>query len=230
MTVDVKGQLVEAIRMLARAEIIDHGGHCSARRSHDTFFINTGRSVRRTLTVADIVAVDLGGNIVEGSAPPPLEFHIHSGIYRGRPDVNAIMHTHPRWSTFLTMTGIGFQPVMPQGALLGVVPVLDSPLSVNTDEAGRRLAETLGSARAVFLKSHGAVVVGADIRECFALVAYAEENAYRQYMASQIGEPYVLSAAEQQACRDNLWAPHLFQKVWDHYRSGLYSEVGRDSM
>jgi L-fuculose-phosphate aldolase len=167
------------------------------------------------------VAVDLAGNNVEGSARPPLEFHIHSEIYRVRPDVNAVMHTHPRWSTFLTMTGIGFKPVMPQGALLGSVPVLDSPLSVNTEEAGRRLADTLGGARAVFLKSHGAVIVGADIRECFALAAYAEENAYRQYMAAQIGEPYVLTAAEQQVCMHNLWSPHLFQKVWDHYWSRL---------
>ena len=220
----LKQQLVDAVRMLAHAEMIDHAGHCSARRDSESLYINSGASVRRSLTVDDIVTIGLDGGVLEGAARPPLEFHIHSEVYRARPDVIAIMHTHPRWSTFLTMTGIGFKPVMPQGALLGAVPVLDSPLSVNTREAGRRLAETLGSARAVFLKAHGAVIVGADITECFALAAYAEENAYRQYMALQIGEPYVLTDAEQQACRHNLWSPTLFQKVWDHYRSRLREE------
>ena len=63
--------------------------------------------------------------------------------------------------------------------------------------------------------------VGADIVECFALAAYVEENAYRQYMAMQIGEPYVFSEAEQQATREKLWSPSLFKKTWDHYYSKL---------
>jgi len=217
----VMQRLVDAIRMLADAEIIDHGGHCSVRQDPLTFHINSGASVRRTLTEADIVAVGLDGATVDGAPKPPLERHIHAEIYRARPDVQAIMHTHPRWSTFLSMTGIAYQPVMPQGALLGVVPVLDSPLSVNTAEAGRRLAAVLGPARAVFLRSHGAVIVGGDIIECFALAVYAEDNAHRQYMALQIGVPYVFTEAEQQACRESLWSAALFQKVWDHYHSKL---------
>ena len=61
----------------------------------------------------------------------------------------------------------------------------------------------------------------ADGYEAFALAAYVEENAYRQYMAMQIGEPYVFSEAEQQACREKLWTRSLFQKTWDHYRSKI---------
>jgi ribulose-5-phosphate 4-epimerase/fuculose-1-phosphate aldolase len=217
----VKQQLVDAIRMLERAEIIDHSGHGSVRRDTGTFYINSGVSVRGALTVDDIVAVDLDGRLVEGTARPPLEFHIHSEIYRARPDVNAVLHTHPRWSTYLTMVGAKFRPVFGQGALLGEVPVLDSPLSINNKPAGERLAATLGGAHAAFLKSHGVVVVGADIIECFALAAYTEENAYRQYMAMQIGDPYVFSEEEQQACRKNLWSAQLFKKAWDHYHSKL---------
>ena len=111
----LKTQLVEAIRMLARAEIIDHSGHGSARRDADSFYINTGASVRGTLTTADIVGVALDGALVEGTARPPLEYHIHAEIYRARPEVNAIMHTHPRWSTLLTMAGVPYQPVFGQG-------------------------------------------------------------------------------------------------------------------
>ena len=217
----LKNQLVEAIRMLARAEIIDHSGHGSARRDPESFYINSGAAVRGTLTADDIVAVKLDGSVVEGHARPPLEFHLHSEIYRARPDVNAIMHTHPRWSTLLTMTGVRYQPVFGQGALLGEVPLLDSPLSINTQAMGLRLASTLGRGIAALLKSHGAVVVGGDVVECFALAAYMEENAQRQYMALQIGEPYVFSADEQEACRKNLWSHALFTKAWEHYRSRL---------
>ena len=216
-----KRLLVESIRMLERAEIIDHNGHCSIRRDARSFHINSGASVRSTLTEADIVAVDLDGNLVEGSARPPLEFHIHSEIYRRRPDVNAVAHTHPKWSTFLTMTGARFKVIYAQASLLGDVPVLDSPLSVNTKAMGERLAAALGEGTALLLKAHGAVTVGADITECFALAAYVEENAYRQYMAMQIGEPYVFTAEEQAVSREKLKAPNLLRKTWDHYRAKL---------
>lgn len=213
--------LVDAIRMLERAEFIDHSGHCSARRDAGSFYINSGASVRSALTIDDIVAVDLDGGLVEGAARPPLEFHLHAEIYRARADVNVVMHTHPRWSTLLTLVGVTFKPVYAQGTLLGDIPVMDSPLSVNTKQMGERLATTLGRARAALLKAHGAVVVGDDVVECFALAAYLEENARRQYMALQIGEPYVFSDAEQQACRQNLWSANLFRKTWEYYRSKL---------
>ena len=216
-----KQQLVDAIRMLERAGYIDHNGHASARRDERSFYINSGASVRGALTVDDIVAVDLDGNLVEGTAKPPLEYHIHSEIYRARPDVNAVMHTHPQWSTYLTMTGTAYLPVYAQGVLVGDMPVLDSVLSINTKPMGEKLAAALGRRPAVLLKAHGAVAVGADIVECFALAAYIEENAYRQYMAMQIGKPYVFSDAERQASREKLWTASLFKKTWDHYHSKI---------
>ena len=217
----VKRQLVDAIRMLEHASMIDHNGHGSARRDDTSFYVNSGASVRGALTIDDIVAVDLGGDLVEGTARPPLEFHIHSEIYRARADVNAVMHTHPQWSTFLTMTGAQYKPVYAQGVLLGNIPVMDSPLSVNTKTMGERLAATLGSRTAVLLKAHGAVTVGADVVEAFVLAAYLEENSYRQYMAMQIGDPYVFTEDEQRACREKLWSAALFKKTWDHYHLKL---------
>jgi ribulose-5-phosphate 4-epimerase/fuculose-1-phosphate aldolase len=213
--------LVHAIRMLTQAELVDYSGHCSVRRDAGSFYINSAASVRSTLTADDIVAIDFDGGLLEGSDRPPLEFPLHAEIYRARPDVHVVMHTHPKWSTLLTMVGAPFRPVFPQGALLGDVPVLDSPLSVNTREMGARAAAALGAGPALLLKSHGAAVVGSGIVQCFALAIHLEENASRQYMAMQIGSPYVFSEAEQEACRARLASPALFQKVWDHYRAKL---------
>lgn len=218
---DVRQRLAEAIRMLERAELMDHSGHASARRDGGSFYINSGASVRSALTAADIVAVDFDGVLLKGTAKPPLEFYIHAEIYRVRPDVSAIVHTHPRWSTALTMTGAAYRPVYAQGVLLGDIPVMDSPLSVNTKAMGERLASTLAGAQAVLLKSHGAVIVGSDVIEAFALATYLEENARRQHLALQIGEPYVFSDAEREACRTNLWSRPLFAKAWEYYRSKL---------
>ena len=220
-TLELRQQLVDAIRMLARASIVDHSGHGSVRRDGESLYINSAASARGALTTDDIVTIDFDGTLVEGSARPPFEFHIHSEIYRVRPDVQAVVHTHPRWSTFLTMVGATYKVVYAQGALLGDIPLLNSPLSVNSRPMGERVAATLGDGPAVLLKSHGAVVVGSDIVECFALAAYLEENAYRQYMAMQIGDPYVFSEQEQQAFRERLRTPTLFRKTWDHYHSKL---------
>ncbi|MDB5772107.1 MAG: class aldolase/adducin family protein, partial [Burkholderia sp.] len=81
-----KRLLVEAILMLERAQVIDFNGHFSARvAGTDHMLINSGKSVRSALTVDDIVTIDFDGNLVEGDAVPPMEFHIHSEIYRRRP-------------------------------------------------------------------------------------------------------------------------------------------------
>ena len=64
-----KQRLVDAIRMLERAGIIDHNGHCSARRDANTFYINSGASMRGSLTVEDIVAFRAGRPIRELEVP-----------------------------------------------------------------------------------------------------------------------------------------------------------------
>jgi len=218
----LKQELVDAIRMLERAEYIDHNGHCSARRDANSFFINSGASVRGALTVDDIVAVDFDGQPIDRrNLKPPLEFPIHAEIYRARPNVNAVFHTHPQWSTYLTMTGVQPKVVYAQASLLGPMPVMDSPLSVGTRAMGETMVEVMGENPVVLLKAHGVVAAAESILECFAYAAYVEENARRQYMAMQIGDPYVFSADEQAACRAKLRSASLFKKTWDHYRSKI---------
>jgi L-fuculose-phosphate aldolase len=216
-----KQQLVDCIRMLERADIIDYNGHASIRAGEQRMFINIGSCQRSQLTAADICTIDFDGNVIEGNGKPPLEFHLHAGIYKARPDVNAVVHAHPKWSTFLTMVGQPYQPVYAQGSLVYPMPVLDSPNSINNPAIARHLAETLGRRPAAMMKSHGAVTVGKSIVEAFVLANYMEENAYRQYMALQIGKPYVFSEQELALCREKLWNESLFKRTWDHFRAKL---------
>ena len=211
---EIKQELVDAIRMLESAEYIDHNGHCSARRDASTFYINSGASIRGSLTVEDIVVVDLDGKPVDGgNVKPPLEFPIHAEVYRARPKINAVFHTHPQWSTYLTMTGVQQKVVYAQASLLGPMPAMDSPMSVNTREMGEKMVAVMGEQPVVMLKAHGVVAAAESILECFAYAVYVEENARRQYMAMQIGDPYVFSDAEQELCRQKLRSPSLYKKT-----------------
>jgi L-fuculose-phosphate aldolase len=218
---ELKQQLVDCIRMLEQSDIIDYNGHCSIRIAVNRILINVGSCQRSRLTADDIVTIDLEGNVVEGKGNPPLERHLHMGIYRVRADVRAIVHAHPKWSTLLTMVGAPYQPVYAQGSLVHPVPLLDSPNSINNREMADRLAATLGDRPAALMKSHGAVTVGRDIIEAFVLANYMEENAYRQYMAMQIGKPYAFSEQELALCREKLWNAGLFKRTWDHFRAKL---------
>lgn len=219
----LKQQLVDCIRMLEHADIIDYNGHVSIRINADQMLINIGSCQRSRLNVEDVCKIDMEGNVLEGSGKPPLEFHLHAGIYRARPDVGAVVHAHPKWSTFLTMVGQEYLPVFAQGSLVFPLPVLDSPNSINNKTMADRLAATLGDRPAAMMKSHGAVTVGKNIIEAFVLANYMEENAYRQYMAMQIGKPYQFSEKEISMCREKLWSESLFTRTWDHFRAKLPS-------
>ncbi len=217
----LKQQLVDCIRMLEHSNIIDYNGHASIRLDEDRMLINSGSCQRSKLTSADICTIDMAGQVLAGSAKPPLEFHLHAGIYRARPDVQAVVHAHPKWSTFLTMVGQEYLPVYAQGSLIYPMPVLDSPNSINNPVMADRLATILAQGSAAMMKSHGAVTVGKNLVEAFVLANYMEENAYRQYMAMQIGKPYVFSAMEISMCREKLWNKALFQRAWDHFSAKL---------
>jgi len=216
-----KQQLVDCIRMLEQNDIMDYNGHASIRLPDDRILINSGSCQRSRLTIDDICVIDLDANQLSGKDGAPLERHLHCGIYRVRPDVKAIIHCHPKWSTYLTMVGKPYKPVYAQGSLVHPMPLLDSPNSINNRPMADQLAATLGDRPAALLKSHGAVAVGKDIVEAFVLLNYLEENSMRQYMALQIGEPYVFTDEEMRLCRDKLWNANLFQRAWDHFRAKL---------
>jgi ribulose-5-phosphate 4-epimerase/fuculose-1-phosphate aldolase len=219
---ELKQQLADALLMMERAEIIDFNGHMSCRLpGTQHLLINSGQSVRSALTAEDVIAIDLDGKPLQGEILPPMEFHLHAAIYRRRPDVNAVAHTHPLWSTLFSMAGETVQPVTMQAAVMGPIQTFAKTASINQKPLAEELAEALGRHRVIMLRSHGAVTVGTDIIEAFALAVYLEETARRQYLARAIGTPYALTAAEVETIGTNLRRPNLLRKVWDYHRAKL---------
>ncbi|MDB5776842.1 MAG: class aldolase/adducin, N-terminal family protein [Herbaspirillum sp.] len=218
-----KQLLVDAILMLEAAQVIDFNGHFSARvPGAERMLINSGKSVRSALTADDIIMVDFDGKPVDGDVVPPMEFHIHSEIYRARPDVHSVVHTHPLWSTLFSMVGVPVQPVIMQAAVMGNIKVFPKTASINKKARGEELAQYLGDDRVIMLKSHGSVIAAEGTLEAFVLAFYLEETAQRQHMALQIGTPTVLDAQQCEVIRNNLWKPNLLQKVWDYHRAKLH--------
>ena len=119
------------------------------------------------------------------------------------------------------MTGQPVLPVTMQATVIGEIRRFDRTASINTKPLGVDLAQALGGARAVMLRSHGAVCVGADIVEAFVLAVYLEENARRQYLARSLGTPSVLGDDEVETIGRNLRKPHLLRKVWDYHYAKL---------
>lgn len=209
--------LVNGISILERLGIIDFNGHCSARLDNGDILINTGASVRSAITADQFVIVGPNGEANPQAPAPPKELALHVALYQARPDVNAVVHGHPKWSTLLSSAGLDYQVTMAQGALLGNVPQYPSPASINNPEAAKEVTRILGDGRAVLLRAHGSVVAADDVVQATVLAIYLELNAERHVNASLLGKPYYFSATEIAACRKGLSGRGLIEKCWNYY-------------
>ena len=219
---ELKQQLVDGIRMLENIGHIDFNGHFSVRIPEtELILINSAEASRSSLTIENIITIDLKGNIIEGTGRPPNEFPLHTQIYKRRPDVQAISHTHPRWSTLFTIAKMPLRPVIIQGAVLGTIPVFSKSHSISNIEIADELAEKLEDNHITLLKSHGAVITGHSIVETFVRSVFLEENAQRQYMANQLGYAHSLEDDEIVSMSKFIWKPRNIQKVWDYHLSKL---------
>jgi len=209
--------LANGITILERLGIIDFNGHFSVRLEDSNIIINTGSSVRSAIGPDDFVVVGPNGETDDKGPQPPKELALHVSVYQARPDVKTVVHGHPKWSTLLSSAGMDYQVTMAQGALLGDVPRFSSPKSVNNPTIAAEVAGVLGSGRAALLKAHGCVVAAENVLQATVLAIYMELNAERQVRGYSLGEPYIFSPEEIEACQKGLWKQGLFEKCWNYY-------------
>lgn len=200
--------LVAAHRVLYHQGLVDYLGHASVRLpGTDHVLIKPKHSPRvrglGTLTSADLVVIDLDGNPVAddpGIEIPPAERFIHTEIYRARPDVTAVVHTHQPAATLLGVMGAQMRPVLHVPSVLtdgGRVASWPCPLLVTSPDLGRDLAKTLGDHRLCHLQGHGLVSVAGDLRAATLAAVAAEQLAAANLDILRCGyEPRVITLDE----------------------------------
>jgi L-ribulose-5-phosphate 4-epimerase len=219
--VEMKARIALATRMLASEGIVGSSGHVSMRiPGTDKVLVGPADVSRDVITTDDVVTVDLNSKQLDGKRRQPDETEIHTGIYRARPDVMSIVHTHPTYSVAFSITKKPILPVHMHGAIFADgVPVFDSVGHVNTKELGDGLARALGNRRAVLLKMHGAAIVGSSLEEAFVAAIQLEENAQQQLLAETSGAGKVepMTPEDVARCIKQSWRPSSIQKRWQYY-------------
>ncbi len=144
----------------------------------------------------DVALVDLDGAVIEGPFAPSVETPMHTGIYRARPEVMGIVHTHARYSTTLACLGWEIPPVHYMLTTLsedGRIPVV--PYTIyGTEELAGYASEALGETRnACLLQNHGTITVGESPDEAFSRTVVLEEMAQIYYQVRTVGQPILLT-------------------------------------
>lgn len=205
--------LVVANHILVNEGVLDSFGHVSVRhdRSPDHFLI--ARSMAPGLVTADdVLACNLDGEVVDTRGRHTyVERFIHSEIYRARPEVMAVIHSHSAAVIPFGVTGARLRPICHMSGFLGAgAPVFEirhsaggsTDMLIRNQALGRALVQSLGQSAVALMRGHGNVVVGHSIEQAVFRAIYTESNARLQSEAMRLGEIIFLTPGEAQAASD----------------------------
>jgi HCOMODA/2-hydroxy-3-carboxy-muconic semialdehyde decarboxylase len=226
---DLVDRLVYANRILYDHGIVDGLGHASVRHDSEpgAFLLSCNRAPgmvrRRDITVYNYD----GDSLSDQQERPYLERFIHGEIYRARPDVTAVVHSHSPSVIPFAVTKQALRPVFHMAGFLGEGSAHfeireaggNSDMLIRSSYLGAALARSLGPHNCVLMRGHGSTVVGTSLEQVVYRAIYAEVNARLQLAAQGLGEVTFLNAEEAQlssAMNDgqiprswNLWVQRL---------------------
>ena len=189
--------IVIGSRVLADFGVLDGFGHVSARDPQNPGHFLMSRSLAPALVTADdIMAFDLDGNAIDPRGRSVfLERFIHSEIYKARPDVMAVVHTHSPGVIPFSVSQMPLRPVYHNAAFLAAgTPVWDirkdfgeTDMLVRDGARGKSLAEALGDKPVVLMRGHGDVTVGPSVKMAVFRAYYTDVNARLQSQAVLLG-------------------------------------------
>ena len=219
--------LVVANRVLAQEGLFDAYGHVSVRHPANPNRYLLSRSLAPALvTAGDILEYDLDSNPIDPKGQRSvLERFIHGEIYKARPDVKAVIHSHSPTVVPFSVTRVPLRPVMHNATFLWLgVPVWEirdaggpgTDMLVRSAPLGKSLAATLGDKPVALMRGHGNVVVGADLQTAVRYAYYTEVNARLQAMAIALGGPITYISPEEGAARDR--NPGDFARAWELWK------------
>jgi L-fuculose-phosphate aldolase len=157
-----------------------------------------------TMTADDIIEMRLDGNVV-GNGRPSTEWRFHQAIYQGRPEVNAIVHAHPTYSTTLAIMQRDIPPIHYMVAAAGGDSIRCAPYATfGTEELSRNAVEALKDRLACLLAHHGMIALGPDLATAMWLAVEVETLARQYVNCLQLGEPPLLSPEEIKNVADRM--------------------------
>ena len=198
-------------------------GHVSVRMPGDPthFLMKPHSRGLDEITLDNIVVCNLAGEKVGGSGRRHSEVYIHSEIYKARPDVMSVIHTHPTHAVALSATGRPVLPISQPGvAFADGVPYFTETIDlIRTQDMGLGVARALGPHKAVLLRNHGVAVVGACIEEATVLALLLEDACKIQLLAQAsggVGE--VFEPDSIQRLHHNITRPEQYTINFDYLR------------
>ena len=208
-------------RLLQLEGHLNYSGHVSARiPGEDKFLIHPFLNSRARVTSDDILTCDLEGRLTAASrsGQPPREVFIHAEVYRARPDIGAVLHTHGELAAVFSVVA---QPLV---AVRGAayrwrtgVPVHPYPSHIDTSAKGRAVSATLGNHNALLLRSHGGVIVAEGIEAVLADAIHFDENARSLMHAIDLGTYRALTESELDVIEASYQRSSHVEKVWGYH-------------
>lgn len=219
--------LVLANHILYQEGVVDGFGHVSVRDDRNPGRFLISRNIApATVAAGDIMEFDLEGSPVDARGRKPyLEVYIHSEIYRARPEVQAVVHSHSPSVIPYGATGTQLRPIFHMSGFLGSsTPIFEirdaggpaTDMLIRSRKLGAALARTLGPAAFALMRGHGAVAVGASIKQVVARAVYAEVNARLQSEAFRLGEVTFLNEGEAAAAAATI--DSVLERPWNLWK------------
>jgi HCOMODA/2-hydroxy-3-carboxy-muconic semialdehyde decarboxylase len=222
---DLVEELVAANQILFDQGVVDAFGHISVRHDKrpDRFLLARNMAPSR-VTAEDIVEFTLDGEAVNANGRKVyLERFIHSEIYRARPDVVSVVHSHSHSIVPLSVVkGMRLKAIFHMAGFVGQgAPVFEirdaggdaTDLLISNNMLGEALARHFDGHDIVLMRGHGSTVVGGSVKQAVYRSVYAELNARYQLQAMQLGEVTFLTEAESRTCVQNVEGQ--IQRPWD---------------
>ena len=225
--------LVAANRILSDQGVVDGFGHVSARHDKDPHRFLLSRSMAPALvTAADIMELDLDGVPVDPQGRSSyLERFIHGEIYRLRPDVRSVVHSHSPAVIPFGVANVPLRPVYHMSGFLGAgAPVFEirqaggpaTDMLIRNRELGHDLALALGDRPVILMRGHGSTVVGPSVRQAVFRAVYTEVNARLESEALRLGSVTFLN--EEEAARAMATNAAQVDRPWELWRKKASAE------
>ncbi len=226
---DLIADLVVANHILFDQGVVDAFGHISVR--HDQrpdHFLLARNMAPGNVTADDIIEFDLDGTPIDaGNRKVYLERFIHGELFRARPDVMSVVHSHSHNIVPLsTVKGAPLRAIFHMAGFIGeAAPVFEirdtggdgTDLLITDNRLGAALATTFANSDIALMRGHGSTVVANSIPLAVYRAVYAELNARYQLQASHLGEVTYLTAAEGLACTNRVEGQ--VQRPWELWKA-----------